>query len=327
MSTGLLFLFVSGLAAASTKPELDQHWELWKKMHDKVYSHQVEESGRRWIWEEHLEMINLHNLEATLGLHTYELAMNHLGDMTSDEIKNMLMGSHEPTDLDKSTSELPEVNASIPAMVDWRTQGLVTPVKMQGSCGSCWAFSAVGSLEGQLKKKTGTLMSLSTQNLMDCSSKYGNHGCEGGFMANAFLYVMKNGIASEKAYPYEGKVGSCRYKAAKKVAGCTGYRFLPRGDEGALQRAVAFIGPISVAIDASRHKFSFYRHGVYVDNTCTWYTNHGVLVVGYGTEGGQDYWLVKNSWSERYGDKGYVKMARNRKNQCGIARFACYPKM
>ncbi|XP_070403526.1 cathepsin S-like isoform X2 [Nothobranchius furzeri] len=220
------------------------------------------------------------------------------------------------------------INMSLPHSLDWRDEGWVTPVKTQGSCGSCWAFSAVGALEGQLKKTKGTLMSLSPQNLLDCSLKYGNNGCRGGFMSNAFHYVMKNqGINSDAAYPYEGKRGKCKYDPKYRAANCSGYAFLPKGDEFALKVGLANIGPISVAIDASRPKFLFYHHGVYKDHTCSHHVNHGVLVVGYGTEKGQDYWLVKNSWGEDYGNEGYVKMARNKHNQCGIASFACYPIM
>uniref|UniRef100_A0A8C9X0N4 Cathepsin S-like n=1 Tax=Sander lucioperca TaxID=283035 RepID=A0A8C9X0N4_SANLU len=325
MFRSLLLTIMCGFAAAVINSELDRHWELWKKMHDKVYSHQVEESGRRQIWEENLAMINVHNLETSLGLHTYELAMNHLGDL---EITGTLTGTIIPSDLERGPSNFVRVNTSLPPSLDWRDEGLVTEVKMQGSCESCWAFSAVGALEGQLKKTSGILMSLSTQNLLDCSIKFGNCGCYGGFMTNAFRYVIKNqGIDSDAAYPYVGKRGPCKYNPQYRAANCSGYTFLPKGDEYALKEALASIGPISVAIDATRPKFVFYRHGVYRDHTCTHNVNHGVLAVGYGTESGQDYWLVKNSWGAHYGEGGYVKMARNRHNQCGIALYACFPFM
>ncbi|XP_071356513.1 cathepsin S-like [Trachinotus anak] len=328
MFRSLLFTILCGFAAAVTSSELDRHWELWKKMHKKVYSHQIEELGRRQIWEENLEMINVHNLEASLGLHTYELAMNHLGDLTTEEITGTLMGTIVPSDLVRGPSNFIRVNISLPASLDWRDKGLVTEVKMQGSCGSCWAFSAAGALEGQLKKSTGILMSLSPQNLVDCSTKYGNHGCNGGFMTNAFQYVIKNqGIDSNAAYPYTGKLGHCKYKPQYRAANCSSYGLLPEGDEFALKVAVAAVGPISVAIDASRPKFVFYRHGVYIDHRCSHNVNHGVLAVGYGNERGHDYWLIKNSWGVNYGEEGYIKMARNRHNQCGIALYACYPIM
>ncbi|XP_041664075.1 cathepsin S-like [Cheilinus undulatus] len=328
MFWSVLLTALCGYAAASSNSELDRHWQLWKKLHNKVYSQELEELGRRHIWEENLEMINVHNLEASLGLHTYELAMNHLGDLTNDEIISTLMGTVVPSDLERESSSSIKVNNSLPPTLDWREKGLVTEVKMQGMCGSCWAFSAVGALEGQLKKTTGMLMSLSPQNLVDCSLKYGNHGCYGGFMSNAFQYVITNpGIDSDASYPYVARRGECKYDPKHRAANCSAYAFLPEGDEYALKAALADVGPISVAIDASRPKFSFYRHGVYRDHTCTHNVNHGVLVVGYGTEWGRDYWLVKNSWGVNYGDGGYIKMARNRRNQCGIALYACYPIM
>ncbi|XP_074470156.1 cathepsin S-like [Sebastes fasciatus] len=327
MFRSLFLTIVCGFAAAVINSELDGHWALWKKMHNKVYSHQIEELGRRRIWEENLEMINVHNLETSLGLHTYELAMNHLGDLTTEEIISTLTGTVVPFDLERVPSKV-KVNTLLPPSVDWRNEGLVTEVKKQGSCGSCWAFSAVGALEGQLKKSTGVLVSLSPQNLVDCSVRYGNHGCNGGFMTNAFQYIIENqGIASEAAYPYIGKRRECKYNSQYQAANCSSYTLLPEGDEFALREALASIGPISVAIDASRPKFVFYRHGVYRDHTCTHNVNHGVLAVGYGTERGYDYWLIKNSWGEKYGEEGYIKMARNRRNQCGIAHYACFPIM
>ncbi|KAM9737484.1 cathepsin S-like [Menidia menidia] len=328
MFESLFFMALCGLAISVTSPHMDQHWELWKKMHNKVYSHQVEELGRRRIWEENLDMINLHNLETSLGLHSFEMAMNHLGDLTIEEITRTLTGTVVPSELERIPYELVKVNQSLPSSLDWRDKGLVTSVKTQGSCGSCWAFSAVGALEGQLKKSTGILKSLSPQNLVDCSAKYGNYGCRGGFMANAFQYVIQNrGIASDTSYPYIAKRDQCKYRPQYRAANCSKYGFLPKGDEFALKVGLANIGPISVAIDASRPKFLFYRHGVYQDHTCSHNVNHGVLLVGYGTENGEDYWVVKNSWGERFGDGGFIKMARNKHNQCGIALYACFPIM
>ncbi|KAG9334717.1 hypothetical protein JZ751_007252 [Albula glossodonta] len=330
MLAGLLVTVLLGLAgAALIDPDLDMHWEMWKRTHSKVYERRIEEFGRRRVWEKNLRMISLHNLEASLGMHTYDLAMNHLGDLTEEEVMQTLTGLQVPLDLERGPSDFVGTSgASAPDAVDWREKGYVTNVKMQGACGSCWAFSASGALEGQLMKTQGKLVSLSPQNLVDCSFKYGNKGCNGGFMHEAFQYVKDNqGIDSDSAYPYIGKEGPCKYSVASRAANCTGYRFVSEGDEGALKEALASVGPISVAIDATRPKFLFYRSGVYDDPTCTQKVNHGVLAVGYGTLGGQDYWLVKNSWGVTFGDQGYIRMARNKGNQCGIALYGCYPLM
>jgi len=220
-----------------------------------------------------------------------------------------------------------EQGSSLPAEVDWRNEGWVTPVKNQGQCGSCWSFSATGALEGQNFNKTGVLVSLSEQNLIDCSTA--NYGCNGGDIDYAFQYVEGNGgIDTETAYPYTGQQGSCHYNAANSAAGCSGWVDLPSGDEDALQQAVATVGPISVAIDASSIMFQLYHSGIYQNPFCS-STNldHAVLVVGYGTSNGQPYWLVKNSWGTSWGQQGYFMMARNDGNMCGIATSSSYPTM
>jgi cathepsin L len=216
-------------------------------------------------------------------------------------------------------------SSSLPAQVDWRSKGWVTPVKNQGKCGSCWAFTATGALEGQNFNKTGVLVSLSEQNLVDCSTS--NYGCNGGVTDYAFRYVKQNsGIASEESYQYTGKQGSCQYRSSNKAGTCSGWVDIPPGDETALQVAVATVGPVAVAIDASSMLFQLYRKGVYKNPFCS-STNldHAVLIVGYGTYNGQPYWLVKNSWGTSWGQDGYVMMARNQGNMCGIATSASYP--
>lgn len=323
----LISLFVG--AAAMFDSRLDLHWALWKKTHGKMYKNDVEDEQRRDLWEKNLMLISQHNLEASMGLHTYELSMNHMGDLTLEEIKASFATLTLPADLQRAPSLFTGASgADVPDTMDWREKGCVTSVKMQGACGSCWAFSAAGALEGQLAKTTGRLVDLSPQNLVDCSGKYGNHGCNGGLMHHAFKYVIDNqGIDSDASYPYTGREQQCRYDPRYRAANCSGYSFLPQGNEGALKEAIATIGPISIAIDATRPKFTFYRSGVYDDPTCSQKVNHGVLAVGYGTLNGQDYWLVKNSWGARFGDKGFIRMARNKNDQCGIALYGCYPIM
>ncbi|CAL8247779.1 unnamed protein product [Lota lota] len=329
MFNGLLLASLCLTAVAMFETKFDLHWEMWKKTHNKNYETEVEELGRRELWEFNLKMISIHNLEASMGLHTYRLSMNHLGDTTREERLQLLATMHIPSDLQREPSAFQGATSDpLPDSVDWRDKSFVTKVKDQYSCGSCWAFSAVGALEGQLAKTTGKLVDLSPQNLVDCSGSFGNHGCSGGSMHLAFSYIMANkGIDSEAAYPYHAKDQKCRYNVASRAANCSGYSILPQGSEEMLQRAVALVGPISAAIDASQPTFAFYNSGVYNEPRCTQKVNHGVLVVGYGTLEGQEYWLVKNSWGTYFGEKGYIRMSRNQGNQCGIAVYCSYPMM
>lgn len=206
----------------------------------------------------------------------------------------------------------------------------MTDVKDQGRCGSCWSFSSTGSLEGHHFIKTGQLVSLSEQNLIDCSGMYGNRGCNGGWMDQAFTYIQNNGgIDTEDSYPYRAVQGICRYNQRNSGATCSGYVDIPEGDEDKLREAIGTIGPVSIGIDASNESFRHYSSGVYVEENCkTNYTDHGVLAVGYGTDrSGNDYYIVKNSWGTTWGEQGYIRMARNRNNHCGIATAASYPQV
>ncbi|XP_059159056.1 procathepsin L-like [Physella acuta] len=213
----------------------------------------------------------------------------------------------------------------LPEEVDWRTKGYVTDVKNQGACGSCWAFAVTGALEGQHFKKTGTLTSLSEQNLVDCTLNKGNLGCNGGFATSSYEYIKNNnGIDTEASYPYEAE-SFCRFEPSNVGANLTGYVEVRYEDEDALQDAVANVGPVYVAIHATS-KFQMYSGGVFYDVDCIPdQTDHAVLAVGYGTYQGDEYWLVKNSWGESWGIKGYVMMARNKNDHCGIATDASYP--
>lgn len=325
----VLAVVASCAVCAPSLLDLDAEWTIFKQVHSKVYTAE-QEAVRRVVWESNLALIQRHNLQADRGLHSYRLGMNHLGDLTNKEINDKLNGLLLPANRTAGATYLPPNNlGDLPDSVDWRTKGYVTPVKDQKECGSCWAFSSTGSLEGQHFRKTNTLVSLSEQNLVDCSRKEGNNGCEGGLMDYAFTYVRKNkGIDTEDSYPYTAKDGKCRFRASDVGATDVGFTDVTHKSESALQSAVATVGPVSVAIDASRSTFHFYKSGVYYDADCSSTSlDHGVLAVGYGTDGGQDYWLVKNSWGTVWGEQGYIQMARNKENACGIATMASYPNV
>nr|BAN20648.1 cathepsin L [Riptortus pedestris] len=330
------FLILSCLAALCQAVSFfnlaEEEFSLFKLAHNKQYASDVEEKYRKKIFVENKKIVAKHNSRFEQGLVSFKLKLNHMADMLVHEFAATYNGFNKSL---KATNEkivgstfIPPEHVTLPSNVDWRKKGAVTPVKNQGQCGSCWAFSSTGALEGQHFRKTNKLISLSEQNLVDCSQKYGNNGCEGGLMDNAFQYVKENhGIDTEKSYPYEGEDEQCRFQRRSIGATDTGFMDIPQGDEEALQKAVATVGPVSVAIDASHSSFQLYSSGVYYEPECSSEElDHGVLVVGYGTtDEGEDYWLVKNSWGTRWGEDGYIKMARNRDNNCGIASSASYP--
>merc|ERR1739846_74706 len=283
------------------------------------------------IFMENKQKIAKHNTRYHKGHHNYKLEMNHYGDLLPHEFQGMMNGyrydlKENGTGLLGATFIAP-ANVQLPKSVDWRTQGAVTDVKNQGQCGSCWAFSTTGALEGQHFHKTGKLVSLSEQNLVDCSASFGNNGCQGGLMDNAFRYIKANGgIDTETAYPYDGEEEQCHFSRSSIGATDKGFVDITQGDEEALKAAIATVGPVSVAIDAGHPTFQFYHEGIYDEKDCSPVNlDHGVLAVGYGTTEEGDYWLVKNSWSTKWGDEGYIKMSRNKNNQCGIASCASYP--
>ncbi|XP_030203032.1 cathepsin L1 isoform X1 [Gadus morhua] len=322
-----LALFLTFAVFGLASPHLNDQWEAWRAEFQKVYTDEAEAVYRRAVWENKWRLVRRHNLEAEAGNATFTLGLNQLADMTTDEVNAKLnrLKEEDPTSFDSWTSTRWDKGVEkLPESVDWRQKGLVSPVQNQGHCGSCWAFSTVGALEGQMARKTGVLQPLSPQNLMDCS--YENHGCKGGWVSKAFQYIIDNdGIDSGRCYPYEEKVRDCRYSSRGRAGYCVSFAAVPSSNEMALQAVVALVGPVSVSINAGLPSFHHYKEGVYDPPDCSTQTiNHAVLVVGYGTDQGLDYWIVKNSWGSRWGEQGYIRMARN-KNLCAIARHPFYP--
>ncbi|XP_044028788.1 procathepsin L-like isoform X2 [Siniperca chuatsi] len=314
-------LLLAFLVLGHSSSALNKLWEEWIIKHSKVYNNQTEIVFRRAVWEKNMQLVLRHNQEASAGKHSFTMGLNHLADMTAEEINEKLNGLKLEEPIHYRNGTFKEVSGLLtPQSVDWRKKGLVSPVQNQGLCGSCWAFSSLGALEGQMKKRTGFLVPLSPQNLVDCSTIDGNHGCRGGYISKSYSYIIRNGgVDSESFYPYEhqGKAGYC-----------SDFHILPRGDEKTLLAVVASVGPVAVAVNAMLQSFHLYRGGLYnVPNCNPKFINHAVLVVGYGTDGGQDFWLVKNSWGTAWGEEGFIRLARNKNNLCGIASFAVYPTL
>jgi len=326
----LVFLFASS-GGVLARPELDQQWEAFKSRYNKNYENGVEGS-RRAIWEDNYDFMEEHNKAYFSGFESYSVGENEFNDMTNAEFVSMMNGLQTSDRRRRGNPVFVPSNQAVPAKVDWRPKGYVTPVKNQKQCGSCWAFSATGSLEGAHFNKTKKLVSLSEQNLVDCSAKEGNHGCMGGLMDYAFAYVKKNnGIDTEESYPYTAVTGKeCKFNASNVGATLNSWMDIKHGSEKDLEAAVAQLGPISVGIDAAHRGFQMYKTGVYYSIMCSsTRLDHGVLAVGYDSAElfghTQNYWIVKNSWGETWGNKGYIWMAKDLNNMCGIASQASVP--
>jgi len=261
---------------------------------------------------------------------SWTMALNEFADLTSDEFAAKYIGGFRPQ-VGPKNYELSHLRSvDVPSSIDWSTKGAVTPIKNQGQCGSCWAFSTTGSTEGVNFIATNKLVSLSEQQLVDCSGSYGNQGCNGGLMDNAFQYIIHNGgLCTEEAYPYEGADGTCKSSTCTSAVTISGYKDVPQDSDSAMMSAVAQ-NPVSVAIEADQSAFQFYAGGVLTSNACGTALDHGVLVVGYGSESGSDYYKVKNSWGASWGLKGYVLLGRGAsynggKGQCGVLQQPSYP--
>jgi len=247
--------------------------------------------------------------------------MNAFGDLTQEEFAATYLSKFE-TDRPKDIHVFDTTN--LPATVDWTTKGAVTAVKNQGQCGSCWSFSTTGSVEGLHFLEGNTLVSLSEQQLVDCSTSFGNQGCNGGLMDDAFKYIISaGGLESEVDYPYTAADGTCHFDSSKIVASISGYKDVTPNNMDQLMAAVVQ-QPVSIAVEANQLSWQFYFGGV-IDFDCGTALDHGVLLVGYGSHSDKDVWKVKNSWGSGWGNEGYLWIERSSENYCGVECQPSYP--
>ncbi|ESQ30906.1 hypothetical protein EUTSA_v10011464mg [Eutrema salsugineum] len=305
--------------------EVKRLYETWLVKHGKVQNSLVEKDRRFEIFKDNLRFIDDHNAKNL----SYRLGLTKFADLTNDEYRSIYLGAKMQKNRERRASTRYEarVGDALPESVDWRKEGAVVEVKDQGSCGSCWAFSTIGAVEGINKIVTGDLISLSEQELVDCDTSY-NEGCNGGLMDYAFEFIINNGgIDSEEDYPYKGVDGRCdQNRKNAKVVTIDSYEDAPTYSEESLKKALSN-QPISVAIEGGGRAFQLYDSGIF-DGVCGTQLDHGVVAVGYGTENGKDYWIVRNSWGTSWGESGYIRMERNIKDssgKCGIAIEPSYP--
>jgi len=311
MNSKIIFLiFVIGLASAMKADSYHSLWSTWKTQHKKAYA-ASEELLRFGIFIENVEKINRLNAENE-GV---KFAINKFADLTGHEFSTIYASGafYENHNKFVQANSITLPVEDLPASVDWRNKGAVTPVKDQGKCGSCWAFSTTGLLEGFYFINNGTLLSFSEQQLIDCDVAY-NQACSGGWPYHALMYVGQNGIETEDDYPYiANDDGNCTYNRAKAVPAAKSYKFLSKSSKQV--KAALVNSPVSVAVEADQDIFQFYKSGVIVSK-CGSNVDHAVLIVGYEKVGVEEAFIVKNSWGASWGQGGYIYISTY-----GLANF------
>jgi C1A family cysteine protease len=316
--------FVSLAAHEPVEQEIQDAFKKWKEGRKRLYNNGKEEDNRLRIFADNYKMVKKMQSENR----TYEVELNKFADMSTEEFASTYLGTRPPTMRSNNEQLLEATTATLPASVDWRTRNAVTPIKNQGSCGSCWSFSAIGALESLYAIKYGILKSFSEQQLVDCSGSYGTYACNGGIMTAAFKYTRDYGVELGSVYPYTGAKGTCKFDKTKVVFKNTAWVSVTPNNNVQLAAAVA-TRPVSAAVQADASVFQFYKGGIIDGTACGTSLNHGIIIVGYGSENGKDFWIIRNSWGTSWGEAGYVRIAKssstNSAGVCGIAMMASYP--
>jgi len=322
------------LTPAGDDKAMRERYEKWMAEHGRTYKDSTEKARRFEIFKS-----NNGAASGPRGKSSAGLATNKFADLTEEEFRAIYLGRHEATThgpvsrvIEKEFMYADVRLEDIPASIDWREKGAVTPVKDQSEiCECCWAFSAVAAVEGIHQITTNNLVSLSEQQLLDCSIGRNNRGCGRGDAEEAFRYIARNGgITTSSSYVFEGNQSTCRSSGKQVAATIRGFQRVPPHNETALMLAVAH-QPVSVALDGTAFYSWSGTTGIYgaAGETCKTELNHAMTIVGYGTgDDGTKYWLMKNSWGSRWADQGYVKIARDvasKNGVCGLAKQASYP--
>jgi len=313
----VLALFaIIGLSSAALRADaLKNAWKTWKIQNKKNYT-AIEDSRRFATFVENYNKVATMN---SVKNSTAKFAINKFADLTSAEFKAKHARGGFAKNHNNATKSFKK-NATLPDSVDWRNKGAVTAVKDQGQCGSCWAFSATGVIEGFYFLQHQQLVSFAEQQIVDCDTAT-NEGCNGGWPYLAIQYAAKNGLETESDYPYTARDGSCKYNASKAIKVANGYSFVTPKSTDQLKAAIVN-APVSVLVEADQSSFQFYKSGV-LTTGCGAYLNHAVLAVGYQKVGVLEAFIVKNSWGHGWGSDGYIYIStiqqiNNNQGVCGI---------
>jgi len=316
------FMVVNNQPATSNLQQVYPTWVYdtyfhWKQNFGKRYTTE-EDKHRLGVFYQNSLNIQAHNARNQ----SWTQAVNEFADLSAAEFQELYLNLEVPA----TSGKVVRLVKGSETHVDWREKGAVTPIKDQKSCGSCWAFSAVGALEGLYFQQKGVLADFSEQQLVDCSRPQGNQGCNGGWMEWAFDYAAKYPMESQADYPYVGRDQTCKFVASKGVYQINGPVMVAQNDNDQMHAAVVQ-QPVSVAVDAT--SFQFYSKGIIKESGCSTRLNHGILAVGFTTVGADTYWMVKNSWGTKWGETGYVRMEKKGgkgAGTCGISMHSSYPK-